>query len=528
MSTIHFKIIGLKRVLHPLNSLLALFLLMECLTVSCRKEPTDYYTGRNPLRFSTDTVFFDTILSTLNAPVQRFTVHNTSKKPVKISRIYIRPGESGAGAESFRFTVNGDTSTEIRDLILDARDSIFVFVRTGIHLSGQNAPFIVDAYFQCDINESRSAQSVYLYAFGQDAHYWKPDRIHKRPYPNADQPQLTDTQNIPYFIWSPDRYPIVPDDKPYAILGYLAIPAGQTLVIPAGTRLHFGAQAGIWVQKGGKLRIDGTLGNPVRLSGLRLDEAYRHEAGQWGQIWLDAESGEHFIQYAVIENGTNGIWIDSSRTASAQTPGLTIENSQILHMSTYGLMARGNSVSGTNLVIGGCSKALSLQDGGCYQFTHCTFTNYGSRHGDAYSLEMQTPDQGGPAFTDCRFINSIFYGSHSDQLFLDVPSTDANAYRFDHCLIAQRTLTYLADTNAFYSCILNLDPKFHNAYEADFRIGDTLSSVYRKGGPAAVAGVASTDITGFPRPLIPTLGAYEYQPIAQDTVSRSVFYRFRP
>ncbi|MDE5736416.1 MAG: hypothetical protein K2H65_05015, partial [Bacteroidales bacterium] len=86
---------------HGLGICLGLFLLLECLAVSCRKEPTDFETGSNPLRFSVDTVCFDTVLATLNEPVQRFTIYNPGKKPVKIERIYIRPGESGYGSESF-------------------------------------------------------------------------------------------------------------------------------------------------------------------------------------------------------------------------------------------------------------------------------------------------------------------------------------------------------------------------------------------------------------------------------------------
>lgn len=194
-----------------------LFLLLECFAVSCRKDPSDFATEKNPLRFSADTIFFDTIISTLNAPVTRFTITNPGKKPVKIDRIHIRPGESGYGQESFRFTVNGDTSAEIRDLVLYGHDSLFVFVRSGIRLKGQNEPFIVDAYFQCEIAESRSSQSVYLYAYGQDAHYWHADRVHVRPYTDTRQPGIVDTQYIPYFIWSPETHPIVAGDKPYAI-----------------------------------------------------------------------------------------------------------------------------------------------------------------------------------------------------------------------------------------------------------------------------------------------------------------------
>ena len=502
----------LPTVRHSLFVWIGLFLLLECFAVSCRKEPTDFEAGRNPLRFSADTVCFDTVLSTLNMPVKRFTIYNPGKKPVKIERIYIRPGESGYGSESFRFTVNGDTSMVIRDLILDAKDSIFVFIRSGVHLSGQNQPFIVDAYFQCDIAESKSSQSVYIYTYGQDAHYWHPDRVHARPYPSIEQPSGVDTQYIPYFMWSPDS--IITDDKPYAIFGYLTVPEGVTLEIPAGARLHFGTNAGIWIQKGGSLHIEGTLENPVRFSGLHLDTNYRNEPGQWGHIWLDAESGDHLIRYAVIQDGSNGIWLDSSTSSTVHNPGLVIENTIITNMTNYGLIAYRNAIEGTNLVIGHCDKAVSLRRGGSHKFVHCTFH---SSSYNGYSLEMCDEKQNGATldFSNCRFINSIFYGNSSDQLYLNIQDEQNAPSVFDHCLIRQRNTANIGELDKFSACALNLDPKFHDIryHRTDFRISDTTSGAYKKGLPAAVTGVAVNDITGFARPLVPTLGAYEYQPI---------------
>lgn len=500
---------------HSLWGLLGVFLLLECFAaVSCRKDPGDFETARNPLSFSVDTVCFDTVLSTLNVPVQRFTIHNPGKKPVKIARIYIRQGESGYGAESFRFTVNGDTSAVIRDLILNGHDSLFVFIRSGIHLSGQNLPFIVDAYFQCDIAESRSSQSVYLYAYGQDAHYWHPDRIYARPYPNIERPDGVDTQYIPYFVWSQETHPITAGDKPYAIFGYLTVPAGETLDIPAGARLHFGRNAGIWVQQGGRLRINGSPDHPVLFSGLHLGSNYDNKAGQWGHIWLDAESGDHFIQYAVIENGLSGIWLDSAANTAENTPGLVIENTIIRNMTNYGIIAHRNHMEGVNLVIGQCGKSVSLHRGGSYKFVHCTF--HSSSH-DGYSLEMQDERQTGAsyAFSNCRFTNCIFHGSSSDQLLLDIADNQATPYVFEHCLIRQLHLTNASDIDKFKSCSFNADPKFYNLKydKADFRIADSTSGAFRKGLPSAVSGVATVDITGFTRPLIPTLGAYEYQPL---------------
>ena len=486
----------------------ALLFCLETLTVSCRENWGEFETKQNPLWFSADTVSFDTIISTLNMPVKRFTIHNGSTKPVKISRIYIRSGESIYGQRAFRFMVNGDTSGEVRNLVIDGRDSVFVFVRIGVPLSGQNLPFIVDAYFQCEMKECKSMQSVYLYAFGQDAYYWKPDRVLAKPYPNTQNPTLIDTQYIRYFIWSPQTHSFETNDKPYAIFGYLTVPSGQTLDIPAGARLHFAPGAGIWVQAGGTLRINGTLERPVLLSGLRLDTLYQNEAGQWGHVWLDGESKNHLIRHAIIQNGTNGVWLDSTLNLT-NTPNLILENTIIRNFSNYGLMACRNHVQGENLVVGNCRTAVSLKRGGRYRFAHCTMATYRS---DGYSLEMKDERTLGNSqnFSDCLFVNSIIYGNSDNKVYLDMAEAQ-NAYSFDHCLIRQRSMANFGTIDKFTACSFNLDPRFYNYEKSDFRIADTLSAAYKKGIPSHI----STDITGFARPAPPTLGAYEYRAVEE-------------
>ncbi len=491
---------------------LGLFFCLEFLTVSCRENLGEFETKQNPLWFSSDTISFDTIISTLNMPVKRFTIHNTSAKPVKISRIYIRSGESGYGQRAFRFTVNGDTSGEVRDLVIEGRDSVFVFVRIGVPLSGQNLPFIVDAYFQCDMADCKSSQGVYLYAFGQDAYYWKPDRVLAKPYPNAQDPTKIDTQYLHYFIWSPQTHSFSANDKPYAIFGYLTVPSGQTLEIPAGARLHFAPGAGIWVQAGGSLRINGTLERPVLLSGLRLDTLYQNEAGQWGHVWLGAESKGHQIRHAIIQNGTNGIWLDSVQSPITDTPNLILENTLIKNIANYGLIAYRNHVQGSNLVIGHCKNALSLKRGGRYQFIHCTMATYSY---DGYCLEMLEERELGNSqnFSGCLFANNILYGGSSNQVYLDIAGEQSETYRFDHCLIRQRDMTHFGNIDKFTACSFNLDPRFYNYQKADFRIADTLSAAYGKGIPTHIF----TDISGVKRPDLPTLGAYEYREIKDAT-----------
>lgn len=491
---------------------LLLLLAIECFSFSCRKEEPDFDNTPSPLVFSTDTVFFDTVFSTLNAPVQRFTIRNTSSKAIKISRIYIDNGDNGSGGKAFRFNVDGDSSLEIRNLIIEGKDSAFVFIRSGIQLGQTNLPFIVDAQFKCEVN--KSVQSVYIYAYGQDAHYWTSDKIHKIPYKNIDNPNKIDTQYMPYFSWSPDS--VITSDKPYVIFGYLTVPPGQTLEIPAGAKLHFAPNSGIWVQENATLKINGTLSEPVLLSGLRLEDYYKNQPGQWGQIWLGAGSNNHYIRYAVIENGSNGILLDSSQTASAQNPGLTVENTIVKNMANYGIASYHNCINGINVVVGECGKALSLNQGGSHNFIHCTFTNYSARSfSSTFSLEMRDyaiNDAGDKIvypFTACYFINSIFYGNNSRQLNFDFADNLTKPYYFDHCLIRQQG-TEVGEL--FHLCIFNLDPLFKDHKLLNFEIKAATSPAVSAGDPSAASGNAFYDIKGIGRTTTPTVGAYEFVP----------------
>lgn len=483
------------------------FLVALC---SCRKENiiTDD-SAKGVLAFSADTIFFDTIFSSLNAPVERISIINTHKKAVKISSISLEKAESELGVDCFRFNINGDTSKIVRDLVLEAGDSVFVFVRSGISPQDQNLPYLVDAYLSCNLNGE--VQNVYIQAYGRDANYikWNKTYTHISSIWEYGIEKL-DTQYIRYYE-IPDNFEFN-SPKAYVITGYLAVPSGRVLNIPAGISMHFAPNSGIWVREGASIRVNGNLQNPVRFTGIRQDENYKTRSGQWGKIWLDTESEDNIFEYAIIENGSTGIWIDSCVNPKASKANVQIENTIIRNMTNYAIVSHRNSLEAINLLAHSCEKVVSLVGGGNYWFTHCTLANYKSKtFAMSYALEIKK-GSGAAAFGACNFTNTIFYGNASSQINWELEEDELSVkpYFFDHCFIRQEGIENKAkeETAIFVMCRFNTDPKFVNIEEEDYSL-DSLSPARTAANPSAAVGVALYDLRGNLRSGLPTVGAIE-------------------
>ena len=95
-------------------------------TTSCVKED-DYLSNLVDIKFSTDTLKFDTVFTTLGSTTKQVRVYNTSDYPVKFDRVTLKNGADSR----FRINADGDTSMIIRDLEIAANDSIFIFIRVN-------------------------------------------------------------------------------------------------------------------------------------------------------------------------------------------------------------------------------------------------------------------------------------------------------------------------------------------------------------------------------------------------------------
>lgn len=472
-------------------------ILLLAVTTSCRKE----IVSTNPaydLKFSADTVVFDTVFTTIGSVTKQLMVYNKNRERIKISSISLQ-----AGAQSpFRINVDGTAGSVVNDLEIAANDSAFIFVRVTIDPSDENNPFVVEDELRFVTNGNE--QSIKLVAWGQNAVYILADQ-QIEGFPSfrivADSLQTT--------VWTSER--------PYVVYGYALINSYGTLIIEEGTQVHFHDKSGLWAFADGVLKVRGSLENPVVFQGDRLDQPYRNIPGQWDRIWLmEGRAGfDHEIDFAVIRNGYIGIQVESFLRPTSNK--LKINNTIIENHTGLGLFARLFNIEANNLVVANCGNyTAALTMGGNYSFKHATFANnwsFSPRNNPSVAMNNYLIDQDNkPIAVDFQFYaaNSIIYGSAFEEIETDFISGADSAYTFDHCLV--KTVRNFADWPAFVSCLKNDDPLFADYANFDFR-PDSLSPVIDKGS-ISIAAQVPFDLNGIDRSQAPDIGAYEFVPAA--------------
>jgi hypothetical protein len=225
---------------------------------SCNREEFDFSPGAR-LEFSTDTLTFDTVFTTLGSVTKKVTVKNMNRHPVNVSKIFL----AGRNTTPFRLNINGVAANEVSDVSISGGDSIFIFVEATIDPTGQNLPMVVHDSIVFNLNGNM--QDVHLIAFGQDFH-------------------LFDGAVLKSQVWH--------NDKPYLIYNSVLVDSLETLTITEGSRIHFHKGSSMFVK--GTLKATGTYDAPIKFQGDRLEEMYSDVPGQWGAS-------------AILENG--GIYV---------------------------------------------------------------------------------------------------------------------------------------------------------------------------------------------------------------------------
>src|SRR5690606_9424329 len=104
---------------------------------SCKKE--QYLHSGGMLKFSTDTLNFDTVFTSLGSFTLGLKIFNPESQKIKISSVRLEQGASSF----FRLNVNGIPGNEVSDLELAANDSLYVFATVKIDPTDEDAPFVV-------------------------------------------------------------------------------------------------------------------------------------------------------------------------------------------------------------------------------------------------------------------------------------------------------------------------------------------------------------------------------------------------
>ncbi len=423
---------------------------MISLFCSCEKEKMSS-SSNAILHFSSDTITFDTLLTTIGSPTRILRAINRSNENLVISSVRLAGGKQS----DFRLNVNGDASNESYNVQIPAQDSIFIFVEALLGKNGGNIPLVTEDSIIFTINNIE--QKVRILAWGQDFVMIKSNHIRTS-------------------VWNKDR--------PYLVYNEAFVDSGQTLTVEPGTTVYFHKNAGLKVK--GTLKVLGTFGEPVEFKGDRLEPAFNDTPDQWNGVILYSGSHNNRINYAKIKNANIGLQVGTIEHSGYAS--LELSNTRIENMSWSGIWAMKSKILAYNCVISNVryyNTALLL--GGDYQFYHTTFANYynklssGMRTTETLIVSNYLVDNNSGAryvgdLKEAIFGNCIITGNRINELSISMDKQGAANYLFDRSLIQISDTFKLAEPNRFIDIIRNVNPRFKNPYKGNFEL-DTLSIV---------------------------------------------------
>lgn len=461
--------------------LVAVFIISVSL-LSCKDDLEITSSPSAKLSFSTDTIVFDTLFTTVGSTTKRIKIYNRNKSAINISKIDLVDSTSFA---KYRLNIDGYSGNHLRDIEIPAEDSIFGFIEMTVkgNVNGNQFPFLVSEQLTFETNTN--IQKVELVAFGQNAHFFVDSIL---------------TGNI---TWT--------DDLPYVIYGGVLIDTLSSLTIQSGVKIYMHKNA-IILSKG-TLQINGTLQDSVIIQGDRRESQYYNEPGQWNSIQFLPGSINNKINYTTIKGSIYGVIVGTFPLYGIQ-PQLEITNSIIKYSTVTGMYLIDGFVRGYNNLVFACGQyALLTQLGGNYEFIHNTFAqtnNFSNRQTPAVAItdyilvnNIPVTDQ-----LSAVFKNNIVTGSLRDEYFTEFKNSSTASVSTEYN--ALKTSKTWSNTN-----LLNRDPMFK---DPSITLSSNLTENYRlkenspmkgKADFASSPSVLLKDADGILRLKPSTIGCYE-------------------
>lgn len=477
-----------------INLLLMILIVGILLFISCTKKDVWNTDPNFKLQFSTDSVIFDTVFTTIGSITKSLKIYNKTSKKIQISSIRL------VGGLNSQYQINIDGSSDLiqENIELDGNDSLFIFVRVIIDPNDENIPFVVED--QIEFLTNGNLQNVSLFSWGQNANYIIGDQVSE--------------DGIYYKVIAANGSDITWDSpKPYVVYGFAKIDTNAILRLPEGCRIFFHKNSGIWVTQNGCLKISGTLKNPVKLKGDRLDEGYRDLPGYWDGIIIEESNQTTEFNYAVIENATNGIVAKTITEIKANQ--ITIFNTIIRNMTETGISSQAFSIESNNTLIANCGKSiLNIQQGGNLNFNHSTFANYWKRSfrinpSIKLSTVINTDDQTLYNDLNASFGNCIIHGIQQNEIEFDSHSEANLNVVFNHCSL-KTTEDITINPSRYISCIINPNVVFADIESNEFKLN--AESQLINAGLISIGQIVPYDLIGNSRLPFPDIGAIEYIP----------------
>ena len=472
-------------------SLFIIAFFIGCLTIACDDDNFEMSPSQT-LTFSSDTIRFDTLFSTVPSSTRSFWAFNKTGSGIRCTSVRQERGNQSG----FRVNVDGAflgqaSGYAVSDIELRKKDSIRIFVEATFPNNYKGKPSEIEDNLVFTL-ENGKQQKVNLNAFAWDCNIVRNLRIDK------------DTT-------------LAADTKPLVVYGPIEVAKGATLTLAPGLTLYFHGNAGIDVH--GRLVSNGTADAKVVLRGDRLDRMfdylpYDRVSGQWNGLHFYEESYDNMLRNTDIHSTYDGIVVDSS---ALDRTTLTLENSTVHNCQGYGLKTTNAVVNITNCQLTNTLHDCLFVDGGNVSINATTmaqFYPFDSQRGAALRFSsVNNPLQS----LVCK--NSIVTGYADDLLFSESEkdSDHANEFQFYSCLLRTpkvetedsirfKDVVYedVSDTTSYGLKNFVLIDGDHQQY--DFHLKEKAAAI----GIADKTSMPSTDLTGQQRDDTPDAGGYEF------------------
>jgi len=446
------------------------------LLAGCNRDDISFESPTQLLRFSTDTVFCDTVYNQMRSETYAVKVYNREDKDVLIPRIAL---EGGSGS-LYRINVDGKIGTSFENVALRRKDSLYVFVEIA---PIANAPEAI-AEDKVVFNTPAGEQKVTLFSVVQDAEYF----IKSDSNPNIISENTT---------WTKDKVKV--------IFGDLTVAEGKTLTMEKGTKVYFRKKSGLNFEKNSGLTVNGALGEEVIFRGDRSDTKYDTLPANWNGIKME-EGSLLKMNYARVFGGNVGLQLKKNTAEINNSIFHTFQNAGIYAISSAQFTAN-------NVVMNNCGEAdLAIAGSGTYNVNYSTIANYWNLNpsmsavGIYVSNVYQNNDEllvGNPTI---NLNNSIIYGDVLDMISYSKVEGGSFIANINNSLL--KISSNAGFTPIGNNIIRNEDPKFQNYFIQKMNLRVKADSK-AKGNGKPITGI-TRDIVNNPRDVNkPTIGAYE-------------------
>lgn len=452
-------------------------------SVSCEKETIDNST-KFPLKFSTDTLTFDTVFQTLGSATRSFRIYNKSSNTLIISKAYLSQGKSS----QYRFNIDGLSGVKAENIRILPNDSLWVFAEVTVNPNPNNPILVMDSII---LETNGSRQIIIMRALGQNAYFHYGEFIQSNTNFLSDKPHV-----------------IIDKRTNSGTIPGLVIGVGATLNIEAGAQLHFANNAGIIIQ--GSLKCMGTKDRPVKMRGIRLEKMFIKAAGQWLGLLYERNSKNNLLEYTIIDESAFGIWLgfqsitNYSQMTNSTRAELYIKNSTISNAYYWTVRSLNCKLQADNCqFFTSTDFLLQLLLGGEYQFRNCTLFNIQSKDkkGNLLLTNQFYDEDSKQTYKNkldntCFFENCIVNSNTDESIILDIDknlNSEAD-YGFRNCNYNSKSNF---TSSSFTNCQINQNPFFENTAI------DKENLKLKSNSPCIDKGLSNSlldDIKGEPRP----------------------------